>query len=94
MRVIKLGEKGNTLMADDKCREPTKRPAAAPKDQTEPRPEPRHIADEPIADADAPGAIVQSPTTETGLSVEDQVRREWDANKDGGLPLPLHDRAR
>jgi hypothetical protein len=31
----------------------------------------------------------KSPTTETGLPVEDQVRKEWDQKKDGGLPTPL-----
>ena len=29
-----------------------------------------------------------SPTTETGLSVEEQVRKEWDPSK-GGLPTFL-----
>jgi hypothetical protein len=32
---------------------------------------------------------VQSPTTETGLPVEEQVRKEWDPKKDGGLPTSL-----
>lgn len=58
--------------------------------QTEP-PGPRHIADEPLSDPDAADAGVQPPTTETGLSVEEQVRKEWDPNKNGGLPLPLSD---
>jgi hypothetical protein len=50
---------------------------------------PHHVADEPVADADSLGATVQSPTTETGLPVEEQVRKEWDPKKDGGLPTPL-----
>jgi len=29
---------------------------------------------------------VQSPTTSTGLPVEDQVRKKWDSDK-GGLPI-------
>jgi hypothetical protein len=29
---------------------------------------------------------VRSPTTSTGLSIEDQVRKEWDPSKMGGLP--------
>jgi hypothetical protein len=32
---------------------------------------------------------VKSPVTETGLPVEEQVRKEWDPNKEGGLPTPL-----
>jgi hypothetical protein len=28
----------------------------------------------------------RSPTTSTGLPVEDQVRKEWDPRKGGGLP--------
>ena len=34
---------------------------------------------------------VQSPTTPSGEAVEEQVRREWDPNKDGGLPTFLGD---
>ena len=29
----------------------------------------------------------RSPTTSTGLPVEDQVRKEWDPRKGGGLPI-------
>ena len=47
---------------------------------------PHHVADEPVTEADSLGATVQSPTTETGLTVEEQVRKEWDPKKDGGLP--------
>jgi hypothetical protein len=32
------------------------------------------------------GAQRQSPTTDSGLSVEEQVRKEWDSRK-GGLPI-------
>ena len=28
----------------------------------------------------------RGPTTSTGLPVEDQVRKEWDPRKGGGLP--------
>jgi hypothetical protein len=52
-------------------------------------PRPHHVADEPVADADSLGATVQSPTTKTGLPVEEQVRKEWDPKKDGGLSSSL-----
>ena len=32
------------------------------------------------------GPAVHSPTTSTGLPVEEQVRKEWDPSK-GGLPI-------
>jgi hypothetical protein len=57
---------------------------AGPKPEDTPRPHP--VADEPIAEADSLGATVQSPVTETGLPIEEQVRKEWDPKKDGGLP--------
>ena len=76
-------------MATEKHEKRARRPVAKPQDQ----PAPRHVADEPVGDADALGATVQKPTTETGLSVEEQVRKEWDPKKDGGLPVPLHDEA-
>jgi hypothetical protein len=44
----------------------------------EPKPEP----------AAENGADSPSPTTDTGLSVEEQVRKEWDPSK-GGLPTFL-----
>jgi hypothetical protein len=47
-----------------------------------------HIADEPLLDQ-PDGGEVRNPTTETGLPVEDQVRKEWEPGKDGGLPMPL-----
>jgi hypothetical protein len=64
------------------------RPAPNP----EPQPRPHHIADEPVEDAAAIGATVQSPVTETGLPVEEQIRKEWDPKKNGGLPTPLRPR--
>jgi hypothetical protein len=76
-------------MAESKHKKQAKRPVAKPKDP----PGPHHIADEPVGDADALGATVQKPTTETGLPVEEQVRKEWDPKKDGGLPVPLSDEA-
>lgn len=58
------------------------RPAVAP-------PQPEHVADQPVDEADALDAGVKSPTTETGLAVEEQVRKEWDPKKNGGLPTSL-----
>ena len=59
----------------------------------EPKPDaesgPHYVADEPVGEVDAPDAKVQSPTTDTGLSVEEQVRKEWDPKREGGLPIPL-----
>lgn len=77
-------------MAKDKQQERAERHAATPQD----RDAPHHVTDEPVADADALGATVQSPKTETGLPVEEQVRKEWDPKKDGGLPIPLSERGR
>jgi hypothetical protein len=76
-------------MADEKHGKRASRPVAKPQDQ----PGPHRVADEPVGDADALGATVQKPTTETGLPVEEQVRKEWDPKKDGGLPVPLRDEA-
>jgi hypothetical protein len=50
---------------------------------------PHYVADEPVGEADALGATVQSPVTDTGLVVEEQIRKEWDPKKKGGLPVPL-----
>lgn len=58
-----------------------------PKPKEDPRP--HHVADEPVAESDSLGATVQSPTTETGLAVEEQVRKEWDPKKSGGLTNSL-----
>ena len=58
-----------------------------------PRPEqmpgPHHVADEPVGEAASPDATIQSPITDTGLAVEEQIRKEWDPKKKGGLPIPL-----
>jgi hypothetical protein len=64
-----------------------KSPGAAPKPEMEPGP--HYVADEPVGEADSPDATVQSPITDTGLPVEEQVRKEWDPKKKGGLPIPL-----
>jgi len=48
-----------------------------------------HAADQPIMQDEAPEATVQKPETDSGLPVEEQVRKEWDPNKDGGLPTFL-----
>ena len=58
----------------------------------------RHVSEKSVIDhlarklfepkrepAEETGAEHPSPTTETGLSVEEQVRKEWDPSK-GGLP--------
>jgi hypothetical protein len=45
-----------------------------------------HLVDELYEDKPDQGRI-QSPTTDTGLPVEEQVRKEWDPKK-GGLPTP------
>ena len=64
-----------------------RRSRAEPKPESQPGPQ--HVADEPVIDPDSPDATVQSPITDTGLAVEDQIRKEWDPNRDGGLPTPL-----
>ena len=48
-------------------------------------PDPHHVADEPVGKAGALNASVRSPTTESGLPVEEQIRKEWDAKTKGGL---------
>jgi hypothetical protein len=62
-------------------------PRQAPKPDAEQGP--HYIADEPVGEADSPDATIQSPITDTGLAVEEQVRKEWDPKKKGGLPIPL-----
>jgi hypothetical protein len=69
-----------------------KRPGPAAKPDAEPGP--HHIADEPVGEVDSPDAKIQNPVTETGLPVEEQIRKEWDPNRDGGLPNPLRNGAR
>jgi len=58
-----------------------------------PRPErapgPHHIADEPVGEAGALNATVRSPTTKSGLPVEEQIRKEWDPKTKGGLSTSL-----
>jgi hypothetical protein len=72
-------------MADVKHREQTGRRDTAPHDL----PAPHHVADQPVADPDAPDAAVRSPIAGTGLPVAEQVREEWNPSRDGGLPTPL-----
>ena len=68
-------------------------PDTKPRPDTKPGPDakpgPHYVADEPVGEADSIGATVQSPTTDTGLSVEEQIRKEWDPKKKGGLPTSL-----
>ena len=64
--------------------QPPKSPRAAPKKET-----PRHIADLPVDDAEASDPGVKSPVTGTGLPVEEQVRKEWDPKRSGGLPTGM-----
>jgi hypothetical protein len=63
----------------------SKRPHGEPKPDAGPGP--HYVADEPTADA--PDATVHSPTTDTGLSVEEQIRKELDPKRNGGLPTSL-----
>jgi hypothetical protein len=70
-----------------RAQKPPKRPRPEPKPEAESGP--HYVADEPVGEADSLGATVQSPTTDTGLSVEQQIRKEWDPKKQGGLPMPL-----
>jgi hypothetical protein len=44
-----------------------------------------HLVDEVYEKKPAEGHM-QSPTTDSGLPVEEQVRKEWDPKK-GGLPI-------
>jgi len=69
-----------------------KQPPADPKPG--PGRQPHYVADEPVADADSPDATVHSPTTETGLPVEEQIRKEWDPKRQGGLPTSVKPRSR
>lgn len=69
------------------------------KRQKRPRPEPKpdpshHVADEPVAEPGSQDATVRSPVTETGLSVEEQIRKEWDPKRQGGLPTSAKTGAR
>ena len=64
-----------------------RKPDAKPGPDT--KPGPHYVADEPVGEADSLDATVQSPTTDSGLSVEEQIRKEWDPKKKGGLPTSL-----
>jgi hypothetical protein len=64
-----------------------KPPGAAP--QPLDKPAPRHVADEPAGEVTPEDPIRQNPVTDTGLVVEEQVRKEWDPKKNGGLPTSL-----
>jgi hypothetical protein len=44
-----------------------------------------HLA-EKVYEEKPKGGAVQSSTTESGMPVEEQVRKEWDPKKEGGLP--------
>ena len=66
---------------DNPSRDPANEPGAE---------EPLPLGDIVPADkAPDPAAGVRNPITETGLPVEEQIRKEWDPNKDGGLPTPF-----
>jgi hypothetical protein len=67
------------------------KPQKDPEPTTKPddRPRAHRVADEPVGEAGAADATVKPPRTETGLPVEEQVRKEWDPKKDGGLPTGL-----
>jgi len=67
--------------------QPPKRPRTEPK--PEPGAGPHHIADEPVTEMHSPDATVRSPITETGLPVEEQIRKEWDPRRKDGLPTSL-----
>jgi hypothetical protein len=45
-----------------------------------------HLAKKVFDPRATPGASTQAPTTDTGQTVEGQVRKEWNPRK-GGLPI-------
>ena len=45
-----------------------------------------HVADVTTDTLPGEEPVVQSPVTPSGNPVEEQVRKEWDNNRDGGLP--------
>jgi hypothetical protein len=53
-----------------------------------------HVAGEPVGEAGALNATVRSPTTKSGLPVERQIRKEWDAKIKSGLSTLLRTGAR
>ena len=59
----------------------------------DPKSRPHHIADEPVDAVEPEEPSVQSPVTDTGLPVEEHIRKEWHPNKDGGLPTLLTESA-
>ena len=48
-----------------------------------------YVADGPVGEAGALNATVRSPTTQSGLPVEEQIRKEWDPKTKGGLSTSL-----
>jgi len=46
-----------------------------------------HLAENVFEPSDSARAERQSPRTDTGRSVEKQVRKTWDPKKKGGLPI-------
>ena len=72
---------------------PRQKPSA-PQPTAEDLPPPGRAADDPLPEPQRSDAGVQPPVTDTGLPVEEQVRKEWDPKKSGGLPTPLQVRRR
>ena len=48
-----------------------------------------HVADNPDPAASEEQPIVHDSTTSAGEPVEEQIRKEWDPKKKGGLPTFL-----
>lgn len=48
-----------------------------------------HVAEVTAPTPPGEQPVVQSPVTPSGKPVEEQVRKEWDNNRDGGLPTFL-----
>lgn len=48
-----------------------------------------HVADKLVAPAPPAKEEMQPPLTADGKPVEEQVRKEWDPKKKGGLPIFL-----
>ena len=46
----------------------------------------KSVIDRLVRNRPKPKPDEKQPTTSTGLPVEDQVRKEWDPRKEGGLP--------
>ncbi len=75
-------------MPDDKTT--TSPEATLPTPGLEPDGQAHHIADEPVGEVETGEPTVRSPVTDTGLPVEEQIDKQWDSNKDGGLPTFLN----